>query len=401
MRKLLLASTLFLVTCLSAKAAKLDVELIHTTPVETQLETPDLRDATPVWCESFDKAEKSIDLAQFYVCGKPGEPLETVIQHLREAGKRGVKIRFLMDSKGLRISEKSTIEELKKIPNLTFRLMDFSKLTGGIIHAKYFIVDTKEGYIGSQNFDWRSLKHIHETGVLIDDETIVSQMQTIFDFDWQAQQLIEAGKKVPVLNTEKVLADESQECYLVASPNAYNPSGVGDSESELPLLMAKAKKEIWAQVMTYSPTSYGRGIRPYYAVIDTAIRTAAQRGVQVHLMVADWNLKGDATSYLKSLEILPNVTVKVVSIPKAKEGFIPYARVPHTKAMSIDDKIAWVGTSNWEGGYLNTSRNLELVIQNPKFAKRVADLAKQLWNSPYAEELDINKDYPYINPGKE
>ena len=61
---------------------------------------------------------------------------------------------------------------------------------------------------------------------------------------------------------------------------------------------------------------------------------------------------------------MPNVQIKVVTIPPASSGFIPFARVIHSKLMTIDDEIARVGTSNWTGGYLDNSRNLELVMHS-------------------------------------
>ncbi|WP_406663125.1 phospholipase D-like domain-containing protein [Gallaecimonas sp. GXIMD1310] len=374
-------------------------ELVYTTPVETTLTNPDLRDPVTVWDGLFDSAKTRIDIAQFYVSSQAGEPLATVIEHLRQAGQRGVKIRFLMDQHGLRAADPATIKTLKAIPNLTFRLIDYNKVGGGIIHAKYMVIDGKAAYVGSQNFDWRSLKHIHEAGLRITEQPMVSQIQAIFNIDWQAQQLLAAGKPVPVLNQQPVLANEQQPAYLVASPNAYNPPGVGDSQSELPRLLDKAQHQVLIQVMEYAPLSYATGRRPYYAVIDDAIRRTAQRGVKIELMVADWNTKEPELSYLKSLQVLPNVTVKIVTLPQASQGFIPYARVMHTKTMTIDGKIAWLGTSNWEGGYLDNSRNLEVVMNSPKMAKRLAELHQQLWNSRYAKVLDINRQYPKPHPG--
>jgi len=62
----------------------------------------------------------------------------------------------------------ATLERIKAIPNLEFRVLDYNKLTGnGIIHAKYLIVDRATAFVGSQNFDWRSFTHIHETGLRI------------------------------------------------------------------------------------------------------------------------------------------------------------------------------------------------------------------------------------------
>ncbi|VTP60228.1 nuclease NucT [Serratia rubidaea] len=106
-------------------------------------------------------------------------------------------------------------------------------------------------------------------------------------------------------------------------------------------------------------------------MIDNALRSAAARGVQVELMVADWNTKKPEIDYLKSLALLPNVQLKVVTIPVADGGFIPYARVIHSKIMTIDERLAWVGTSNWSGGYLDNSRNLELVLNNEALAARL------------------------------
>ncbi|MDF0533978.1 phospholipase D-like domain-containing protein [Shewanella sp. A32] len=374
-------------------------ELVQTAPVETTLSNSDLADPVTVWCQQFDAAKNTIDIAQFYVTSEPGEPLEPVLKHLRQAGERGVKIRFLMDLHGVRMSNEPTLAAIKSIPNLTFQLIDFGKIGGGIVHAKYIVVDGKSAFVGSQNFDWRALKHIHETGLLITDSKIAAQVQAIFNVDWQAQQLLAEGKAVPVLNHQVVAADESQSAYLVASPNAYNPAGVGDSESELPKLLAKAEHEVYITVMTYAPLSYSyKKPAPYYAVIDDAIRAAAQRGVKIHLMISAWNTGKPYIDYLKSLQVLPNIDVKVVTIPEAKQGFIPFARTLHSKTMEIDGKIAWIGTSNWEGGYMNNSRNLELVLQNPAMANRLQQLQLQLWNSVYAAPLDINKEYPKPHP---
>ncbi|CAG8998796.1 MAG: Cardiolipin synthase [Candidatus Celerinatantimonas neptuna] len=377
-------------------------ELVHTVPVETSLETPDLREPVQVWCQQFDKAKRQIDIAQFYATSKKGEPLEKVMSHLREAGERGVHIRFLMDAHGVSISDPKTIEQLKSIPHLTFKLIDYHKVSGGIIHAKYFVVDGKSAYMGSQNFDWRSLKEIHETGLLITDAKVVKQLQAIFDIDWHLQQQLAQGKPLLALNQHVELANEHELNYLVASPNAYNPPGVGDSQSELPRLLAKAKKSVRIMVMTYAPLSYStHHPRPYYALIDTAIRAAAQRGVKIQLMVSNWNTGHPDIDYLKSLDVLPNIEVKIVTIPQSKSGFIPYARVLHSKTMDIDNKIAWVGTSNWEGGYMDNSRNLEIVMQNETMAERIGELHEQLWNSPYAKPFLIDKDYPQPHPGHE
>ncbi|WLI31257.1 phospholipase D-like domain-containing protein [Pseudomonas rhodesiae] len=374
-------------------------ELVHTVPVDTALGTADLRQPGPVWIELFDGAKNTIDIGQFYAADHPGSVMDKVIDHLEAAGKRGVKIRFLMEEKGIKLSEGSTLERLRAIPNLTFRVLPYGQVSGGIIHAKYMIVDGRQAFVGSQNFDWRSLEHIHETGLRISDATVVGQVQAIFDQDWQAQQALAEHRPVPLPTTGQAPARTGN--YLVASPQRYNPPGVSDSQLELPRLLAEAKKEVRVQLLDYAPLSYGPdNTRPYYAVIDNAVRAAAARGVSIKLMVSNWNTDKLELPYLKSLAVLPNVQIKIVTLPEAKQGFIPYARVIHSKTMEIDGQLAWVGTSNWLGGYLDNSRNLEVVMRSETMAKRVGDLHRQLWDGPYARALNVTDEYPAPHPGQ-
>ncbi|WP_246184154.1 phospholipase D-like domain-containing protein [Pandoraea anhela] len=348
----------------------------------------------------FDAATTSLDIGQFYVSGKRGSRMDEVLDHMEAAGRRGVKIRFLMEAKGVRMSDEETLARIKQIPNLDFRILDFSKVGGGIIHAKYFVVDRREAFVGSQNFDWRALEHIDETGVRVSDPKVVEQMQAIFAQDWSSQSVIARGGEPTVLNHGIVRADLAQPAFLVASPNAFNPPGVGDSQTALPALIEQAKHFVRIQLMDYAPLSFGAsGKRPYYGVIDTALRTAAARGVKVQLMVSNWNLKHPDVDYLKSLALVPNVELRVVTVPPVPSGFIPYARVVHSKTMVIDDEVAWVGTSNWSGGYFDNSRNLEIVMRNVRMAQRIAQLQRYWWESAYAAPLDVTRDYPAPHPG--
>jgi len=123
------------------------------------------------------------------------------------------------------------------------------------------------------------------------------------------------------------------------------------------------------------------------------LRAAAQRGVKIQLMVADWSLTKDKLPYLKSLAVLPNIEIRAVTIPQAPSGFIPFARVVHTKTMTIDGEIAWIGTSNWEGGYLDNSRNVEVVLRNTPMAEKLDALHQQLWLGPYAAPLEVGTNY--------
>jgi phosphatidylserine/phosphatidylglycerophosphate/cardiolipin synthase-like enzyme len=376
-------------------------ELVQTVPLETTLSSPDVRGPVAVWSQLFDNARQEIVFGQFYAASKPGTPFEHVLERLEAAGKRGVKIRFLLDQKGVGLSEKATLERLRAIPNLELRILDYGKLTGsGIIHAKYLVVDGKAAFIGSQNFDWRSFSHIHETGVLVTDAAMVRQVLAVFEQDWGAQALLAANKAVPVAPARPVSPYNAEPAGLLASPAAYNPLGVRDAETALPALLAEAKQEVRVQLLDYAPLSYNaNGPRTFYPVIDNAIRAAAARGVTIKLAVSNWNTEKPAIAWLKSLALVPNVQVRIVTLPPASTGPIPFARVIHSKTMTIDGKLAWVGTSNWAGGYMDNSRNLEVVMRSEPMAQRLAQMQEQVWSSAYAQPLDVMKDYPKPNKG--
>jgi PLD-like domain len=113
-------------------------------------------------------------------------------------------------------------------------------------------------------------------------------------------------------------------------------------------MIGASQHELLIQVMTLSAIRQ-YGPKGWWAELDCALRDAAARGVQVKIIVADWALREPMQAYLKSLAVLPNVTVKFSHIPQAAEGFIPYARVEHAKYAVADDRAVYIGTGNGSG----------------------------------------------------
>lgn len=389
-RSVLTAAALALSAAFARAAVKVPgYELVYSYPAETTLAEPDLRQAQDVWPEMIDKAKKTVDIEQFYVSPSTGEPLEPTLKALERAAKRGVRIRVILERK----MEKASVDgiaRLQAMPRLELKVADWAGLTGaGIIHAKFFIVDRDDAFVGSQNFDWRSLKHIHEMGLAIDDAPVVKQVQSVFDHDWAIAGSSEAA---PADNLTRPMAERAGRGYLVASPWRYDPAGVGDSESELARLIGEAKDEIVAQNLEYFTTTFRRPHR-FYGPIDNALRDAAIRGVKIKILVSHWGTEEPGVKGLQSLEVLPGVEARVITIPEASTGPIPYSRVAHSKYAVFDGKTLWLGTSNWTGGYLDESRNLEIVLRDETLAARAAAVQKHLWDSSYTEPLEVLKTY--------
>ena len=379
-------STLVAIACLAVPAlAQGQTQLVQSIPRETTLAHPQLGLAKDVWVELIRGAQAHLDFGEFYIASAPGGAMEPVLLELERAAARGVKIRFVL-SKVMLNQDPQALARLKAIKGLDLRIFDLKGVSGGIIHAKYFLVDGKEAYLGSQNFDWRALEHIHELGIRSTDARIVSRLQQVFEVDWAfaLDQKLPAPTQAPVL--PQVLADAE----LVASPAFLAPAGVRPAITALVQLIDQAHNHIQVQLLTYSPVS-GKG--HYWPVIDQALREAAVRGVKVQLLVSDWMFKSRGLAHLKSLALIPNVEIRVASIPEASTGHIPFCRTIHSKYMLVDGGVLWLGTSNWEQDYFEASRNVEVILRQPVLVQQAGEVFTRLWTSPYAQPLDPMKAY--------
>ncbi len=389
------ALLLLLAAAIPVPAGTVDFEVVTSIPVETAISRAGTRDAAAVWLEMITAARRSLDIAEFYLSTEPGSALEPVIAGILAAGRRGVRVRILSDA-GMAGTYPETLARLEGKPGIETRRFDWRKLNGGILHAKYFVVDGRQACVGSQNFDWRALSHIHETGLRIRDSRFARALTGIFEADWRHSGGDAAAYGGLASAPPFRFAAEAR---LVASPAEFNPPGVGNALEELIGLLDNARRRISVQLLSYSVTAPGGGDGGRFILIDQALRRAAGRGVSVRLLVSDWNLRPPALAGLRDLARVPNIEVRFAVIPPAARGFIPYARVIHSKVMRVDDDICWVGTSNWGHDYFFLSRNVEVVLRRCDIARVLDRLFLSLWDGPYVHKLDPDKEYqaPRIN----
>lgn len=359
--------------------------LAQSVPVETGLADPSIPFAKDVWVDMIRGARRTLDFGEFYVTNRPHSALEPVLGALEAAGARGVKIRFLLSAKMLG-QDPASVARLKAIPGAEVRSFDLTGVSHGILHAKYFLADGREAYFGSQNFDWRALEEIHELGVRTTDARLVDPLREIFEMDWH----FAATHRLPDLPKPSAPLSGRPEAELVASPPFLTPGNIRPSLGALVELLGQAKQRIRVQLLTYSPVA---GQDRFWPALDNALRAAAVRGVHVQLLVSDWVLGGRALPHLKSLSLIPNLEVRIASIPEASEGHIPYARTIHSKYLVVDDGVLWLGTSNWEEGYFTDSRNVEAIFRDPAMAAQGTAIFDRLWNSRFAFPLDPTKAY--------
>jgi phosphatidylserine/phosphatidylglycerophosphate/cardiolipin synthase-like enzyme len=358
------------------------LELVESWPLETPLDHPDLRDAAQVWPEMLGGARRTIDIAEFYLSGDEGSRLEPVVAAILAAARRGVTVRVLGDAR-FAGTYPEILERLARAPNVEVRRYDFGKVGGGVLHAKYFIVDGSVAFLGSQNFDWRSLTHIQELGLRATLPEVVRGLADVFETDWAL-----AGGADPTTRVSSA-APDAPGVSFVASPRGWLPD---ESAWDLPRiveLLDGAKRTVRVQLLSYQATHRGE----YWDELEDALRRAAARGVTVQLMVADWAKRPGSIEGLKSLAVLPNVAVKLVTIPPFSGGFIPFARVVHAKYLVVDGERAWLGTSNWEKDYFYASRNVGVIVGARPFADRLDRFFLDLWQTDLAVPIDPAASY--------
>jgi phosphatidylserine/phosphatidylglycerophosphate/cardiolipin synthase-like enzyme len=393
MKKILLA--LLFSSALPLCAAEL--QFVESVPEETVLGSTLTARPQAVWLEMINSAQKTLDLEQFYIADQSGEALEPVLAAVKAAVKRGVKVRFLVDKVMMGESSKS-LPALKEA-GVETRVIDFKKAGGGVQHAKFFVVDGAEAYTGSQNFDWRSLKHIHEVGLRIKSEAAAADLTRVFDGDWALAGGAEAkrmfakkGKmEITAAKPEKALLGGQEVTYSLAySPVNFVPKGADTEIGQLIKVLAAAKHTVRGQVMNYALAEHGS---KRWADLDAALRKAAARGVKVELLFADWTMGGKGDRDIKALSRTDHIAIKIVSLPQHSSGFIPYSRVAHSKYLVADGEESFVTTSNWGPGYFLTSRGTGVFIKGAAAAAVLEDIFARVWNSPYAQPVDPLKEY--------
>ncbi len=377
--------------------------LVESWPVETTLDHPAIPDAAETWVALFDAATTSVDLGEFYVATEPGSRLETVLAALTRAADRGVKVRLTVDAKFAK-TYPEPIGGLDAHANIEVRKLDLDPITGGVLHAKYFVVDGARAYVGSQNFDWRSLSHVQELGFIVDAPRMVDVYERIFGIDWAiaggatvADALAAAPPSDPLTAGVDVrLGAGTVNVIPVASPTGL----LGDERLwDLPYLLdaiAGAKTRIRLQALSYERVGYDKVT---WTGLDDALRAAAARGVKVEMIVADWSKSGDKLKSVQALMGVPGITVKFATIPEASTGFVSFARVVHSKYVTVDGAWSWIGTSNLSRDYFYASRNVGLVGRGAPLAGALDGVFDTLWTSAYVEVVDPART-DYVAPRK-
>jgi phosphatidylserine/phosphatidylglycerophosphate/cardiolipin synthase-like enzyme len=369
-----------------------DMEIIESIPIGTSLDNPGIRDAKDVWLEMINAAHRTLDLEHFYVSNETGSALEKVLTAIVAAADRGVQVRLIVDARMYRTYPVS-VDSLGKHRNCESRVIDFGKVAGGVQHAKYFIVDGKEVFVGSQNFDWRSLEQIHELGLRVRNVAFAQAYGSVFEADWKLANgedvRFDGGTKIPSIRVALHMGDTAV-VSPTFSPKDWIPDSTLWDERVTIDLLDGAQHTIVLQFLAYS-TSVRKGNA--YTLVDDALRRAARRGVKIRMIVADWEKGTSSEASLKSLSTEQNIELAFSCIPESARGYIPFARVEHCKYIVVDDSRFWLGTANCERGYYYGTRNLGVVCSSTTLSRQLSAIFEKSWHSPYRESISADVKY--------
>ncbi|XP_063501512.1 5'-3' exonuclease PLD4 isoform X9 [Symphalangus syndactylus] len=330
-------------------------------------------------------------------------PGEALLQKLQQLLGRNISLAVATSSPTL--ARNSTDLQVLAARGAHVRQVPMGRLTRGVLHSKFWVVDGRHIYMGSANMDWRSLTQVKELGAII------------YNCSHLAQDLEKTFQTYWVLGVPKAVLPKTWPQNFSSHINRSQPfhglfdgvpttayfSGRTRDLEALLAVMGSAQEFIYASVMEYFPTTRFSHPPRYWPVLDNALRAAAfSKGVRVRLLVG-CGLNTDPTMfpYLRSLQALSNpaanvsVDVKVFIVPVGNHSNIPFSRVNHSKFM-VTEKAAYIGTSNWSEDYFSSTAGVGLVVtQSPGAQPAGATVQEQLrqlferdWSSRYAVGLD-------------
>ena len=316
--------------------------------------------------EVIDRLAADIDLAErhvhllFYIFA-PDESGRRIADALLRAAGRGVACRVLADAVGSRLLFTKLAPELaaagveihEALPVGIFRRrlarLDMRN------HRKLAIIDARIAWTGSQNIINETYGHrdlVFEDLMVRTEGPIVLELQMVFLADWQ----FNVGE---VPEGDDILPEPVPRGSMVVQALPSGPNYPTENYQRLVVAALYA-----AQQRVTITTPY---FIPDEAVLQ-ALQTAVLRGVAVEVILPHrsdhWLVCAATRAYYEDLF---RVGVRVYLYEKG---------ILHAKTVSIDDKIALIGSSNFDIRSFALNFEINLVCYGPDVTERLR--AKQI-----------------------
>ena len=353
-------------------SARADVAALRIRMLAGTLSLPD-----PSTCDSFDlhedgsqalrsllsiidNAKARLDLCTF-VFGRDVLGRE-LLQHLEQAARRGVQVRFMIDGVGRYLGGHPDLAPLKSAgvnvalfaPPLAFPFAGKANLRN---HRKMAIADAERFWIGGRNF---AADYFEGDGQPQPKEppwldlsfelrgAIAAQAQQQFDKDWEFA--IHPRATVAPQPLLPALPDAAPSVQLV-------PSGPDQADDTVYTLLVSCCFTAKTRILAVSP---------YFvpdATLQMALTLAARRGVSVDLVIP-------RRSNHRIADMARHPSLRELSRSGARVWLTP--GMIHAKAVVFDDEFALAGTANLDERSLLLNYEMMVGFYRPEDVARFA-----------------------------
>lgn len=290
--------------------------------------------------ETFNEIKKQLKKANDFIhieyyTFRSDQLGKEIIEILIDKVKAGVEVRFIFDAGG---SISLSSEDIKNMKAAGIAIYPFLPIKYGFLnqkfnfrnHRKIIVVDGKIGFVGGLNVGIEYLGQDEEFGFWRDTHLMlegeaVQTLHSVFLLDW------EYVSNECLLEDTRYTTSSSVDGDGVVHVVASGPDTQEDIISDLYYtMMSSASKSIWIATPYLVPNE----------AIRTALRVAANKGVQVRIMVPEIN-DGFLTQYA-TRSYFPELLRYGVEIYSYQKGFI------HQKIIIVDGDLASIGTANMD-----------------------------------------------------
>jgi cardiolipin synthase len=313
-------------------------------------------EAYPAMLAAIEAATRSVGLCSYIfrddIAGRP------FIEALARAKQRGVQVRVLLDGIGSGYFWNAAYQRLRAagVPAARFLHSYFPWRTPFLNlrnHRKLLVVDGEVAFVGGINIGAENLlasnplHPVRDTHFRVEGP-VVEQLTEAFADDW----LFETGEKL-------LSKDWFPDLHPVGDVVARTITSGPDEDLE--------QIEF---VVLHAISCARRSIRvvtPYFLppeVLTTALGLAAMRGITVDIVVPE-------NSNHVVLDWARRVPMRNLLEAGCRVWLLP-PPFDHSKLMSIDDTWSLIGSANWDTRSFRLNFELNVEIQDPGFADRLA-----------------------------
>ncbi|QCJ44829.1 cardiolipin synthase [Bacillus sp. S3] len=273
---------------------------------------------------------------------------QEIIDILLAKVQEGVEVRLMVDAVGSYSLSRAVTKEMEAAgiqvyPFLPIKTAWYNQKFNFRNHRKIIIIDGKVGFVGGLNVGIEYLGEDDDYGYWCDTHVVlegeaVQTLHAIFILDWKYV----SGETL--FDQERYIKEHPADGDGLVHVVATGPETSDNMSDHYYALCTCATKSIWIATPYFIPDQ----------AIQTALRVAARKGIQVRLMVPETN-DGFLTQYATQ-SYFPELLRAGIEVYSYEKGFL------HKKVVIVDGDLASIGTANVDmrSFHLNFEVNLFL-----------------------------------------